>query len=463
MPGGMAFGLGCDCCDCPQLVCIQLRCKDTTTPIADATVTIFNASDDSEIASGVTNSTGGFCATVNAPATIYAVVSKEGYHGIETEEYEVECASGLTLNLETCRTAFTLRVPTLGCFGCPIAGVEVTVTGDISGSGTSDSSGFAEFEVTVEDPCPESLNFTVTAVAPLGSGIAYLPQLAFLSGACFETVTLGIGPSFVLPSGCICVGGCNGLAPLSLSYTDDYGSATLNYEMASGRWVGSYTYSSSNLIGFVFPCCQYPTSGNLTVDIWLEAVSDVACESLRWILTRRTWIGRSREDCSPGLPTVTAPIANASLSVCTATASSRQPLSTGEITEPCPGGVVDLEIDFEKAVIGYSGDTDGTARIVGSCTGPLPVPPITITVTDQNSVPQSGATVAIYEGVTLVASKVTDAFGQVEFDESDGLIENETYEAVASKAPCSAPFPVPTFEYGVDPDFTIALNCPEDP
>jgi hypothetical protein len=71
MPGPNKFSPPCDCCECPQTLCVNVYCTGTTTTIPGATITVKDA-DDVVVGSCVTGgSSGGFGAEFSGSAGSY--------------------------------------------------------------------------------------------------------------------------------------------------------------------------------------------------------------------------------------------------------------------------------------------------------------------------------------------------------------------------------------------------------
>jgi hypothetical protein len=514
MPGPFTFGgFGCDCCECPQLVCVNVRCKGSHLAIADATVEIREAADPvgsgSVVASGETNATGGFCLTTEVPAAYDIVISKEGYHAVKLGPYEADCDKGLTVAVGMCPEWQYYEYRAIGCgitaagpfYNCGIPDVVLTSIVDDS-TATTDADGRAvlRFPVNPETCLTDPRNMLATP--PAGSGY----QEREMAGSTFldcrraeESVGLPLNVLLHPVESCVCAGVRYPVSK-TLSYSDDWGSCECEWIPGQLTWRGWYTYEDPGSLGGLCyspygPLLEFfnsPTPAAVTVQVDIGFANPVApktCETTRIGIERSFMVDLARRNCLAdgncfGLWAVPAPD-NPPVPPWPNPISHRSRLySRGAVDVTIAGTSVDAAVPYIYNRGGPTcnitlhpawGRANGTATITGTCDGdggPPPAPPITVTVLSSQGGPIPGAVVRatlndpapalMMLAFSVAAEKIADGAGQVVFSEDDGLDPETLYTLEITAPGCTQPTPAATFQLG-DDDLVVVMDCPIEP
>jgi hypothetical protein len=206
------------------------------------------------------------------------------------------CATGGTWYINTWPTSYQLTfraaVTAVGygdIFDCPVAGVSIAITGDGTGSGTTDSSGLATITISADCTKPTSFqDITVTSTPPGGIGAAV--EVHDITGINPCAPPTGLQHVGLLPAtGYVSAVFGGRYMPDTIYWTDDYGSATLTVNVVTSGDVisygGSYVYNTSNgvkIIDCLIPNRLFPTEGicnhsfDVPVDVSIGTVNTVA-------------------------------------------------------------------------------------------------------------------------------------------------------------------------------------------
>jgi hypothetical protein len=266
------------CCSCGSTTCnsqnvtINTVCPTSASTNANIDGVLVEILDGSTVLDSTTSGGGGiaFLGTVPIPgAGTYTVrASKSGYT-TATASISLTCG-GLAKNqtIKLCLSTKTLTFTVRTC--CPLPGATVAITGDISASGVTDSSGQAVLTVSSPSGCLADITVTVTPPSGYGAAVSVVSRsLTFCSSTYAETITLEPDSNHVE----LCCDGNLRFLPKVLSWSDDLGTCTLNHGnhftgLGGNDWYGTYTYAS-DCIGSLQDCSGTPTciktSGTITV------------------------------------------------------------------------------------------------------------------------------------------------------------------------------------------------------
>jgi hypothetical protein len=260
MAGVSKHQAGCTCCQCPSALTVAVRCNSSFSnsflsyvPISNATVTVAYQGNGTLIDSGTTDANGGVSftlATTPGNSTVTAV--KTGWNNATGTVNFNSCQQNKSITLETCRSSQTITVISTIAGGdvadnfagpCAIGGASVSLSGHVSGSGTSAANGRTVFTVAAPANCSGLSDVTVSGAPPAGYGAANSSySLAPAVYKCQDyTVYQHYGPANGY-TGQVCG---SRYIPETLYYSDNYGSCTLTFDSPSSRWVGSYSYTST--------------------------------------------------------------------------------------------------------------------------------------------------------------------------------------------------------------------------
>lgn len=225
-------GLG-QCAPGTTFISVHVRSSCSGNPsIVGASVTITRVSDGVVVASGTTNGSGDFSASVDQLGAYSVQASKSGFTTTTTTPTVSACGGTTSTTITLPSITYNLHVHVIGCSNLDVAGASVTLsTGE---SGTTDASGLINF-----DGLNSTLSRTMTT-----SGTGFIDDVRDVSsGPCVtQNVTVSIA-AVALAAGYECTN-CLCSYPLAdiLTLTDSrYGPVTLTYNAVSGYWEGSQT------------------------------------------------------------------------------------------------------------------------------------------------------------------------------------------------------------------------------
>ena len=184
MPGGFAFGLGCTCCECPQLFCVRVACYRVMWwmdehVVSGATVEIRAAASPAGtgtlIASGTTDAGGVFCGTLTTAGSYDVVVIHADFLSSISGPHTFACTYGATVNVVLCPVRTHYRLEVRASY-CPISGVTIGTTDSriqLLSSVTGDD-GCIDLDMVLgpEDTCPPADLGTLSVTPPACTGWA---------------------------------------------------------------------------------------------------------------------------------------------------------------------------------------------------------------------------------------------------------------------------------------------------
>jgi hypothetical protein len=259
MAGPNKFCPPCNCCECPQYLCVIVRSTCTRTdgsftytPVTGAAVTVKD-SDETTIATGTTTGNGWCTYLIIAAGTYDVEVTKTGYDPSPATGSVTfsTCNQSKSLVLEMCPLTADISVH-VG--PCNMPGATVDISGDCTDSGTTDADGLVSF--TLDKPagqCYADITITVTPPACYGAASqASAIRVCFphnLPGDRFwpwgSIVNFLLSPA----AGHINVLLGGRYLPETLPYSDALGSCTLTWNQALFAYAGSYTFASNGTVG----------------------------------------------------------------------------------------------------------------------------------------------------------------------------------------------------------------------
>jgi hypothetical protein len=263
------------CCSCGSTTCtsqtVTINTKCRTGPSSGTTVTgVFVEILDGAtvLKSGTTNFTGSVTLgtfAIPGAGTYTLRLSKTGYTTTESPIVLTCGGAGLSQDGYFCLTSISYRVYVYGQVYlstlCPLEDVTVTLSGDISDSGTTNSSGYVDFTISVPaNNCAIAVTLTMTPVSGRGIEGGTASDTIYPCLAPDKNVTLYNDASHAKV---IC--GTKYYYPLTGSYSDDDGSCTVTYD-GFGDFTGNFSYSFSPAIKKVGITC----TPDQTVDIPAE-------------------------------------------------------------------------------------------------------------------------------------------------------------------------------------------------
>lgn len=213
-----------------------ISCNGTLTSI---TWDLRDAADTTTLATA-TGTSASF--TGVAGATGYKVrATKAGYHTKTSATVTAGCGATVTASVTTWPTTYNF---TLNAFvavvatSCGLPNATVSITGDATGSGTTNSSGNVVISLSsTSTSVTQNLNVTITPAS--GHGAAVLTYSVSINACTPTTQNKTLTPA----SGCVAVLFGPRYMPDTLSYVDDHGSGTATWSSGTG-WQNSYTYSA---------------------------------------------------------------------------------------------------------------------------------------------------------------------------------------------------------------------------
>ncbi len=314
----------CCCEDCvTRIVNVNLTCLSVdgvyvvSRRLKDAVVEIKD-SGGTVIGTGTT-SAWGFVSVDISPGysggAVHLTVAKTDYRTISLDLDPLACVTNLNLN--TCWIGKIRVNVAVRCKQYPPdantsrdwSGVAVSVTGTgssvgISGSGTTDANGDAEFSLSgmpgditdISDMSNCGYTLDITAEHPLIGGADQTKSVLWL--ACVQP---GYAASFILEpdadhTGFICG---DRYIPKVLSYSDDQGSCDITWDNPTQRWIGGYDYNADATESATCQTCvgsgySYPRwvahaatiPIGILLDITATATVENPCGDLTAMLTR---------------------------------------------------------------------------------------------------------------------------------------------------------------------------------
>lgn len=135
----------CNCGSCTSSICVAISGPCQTTDRAGATVTVKDHATGAVVGTATTDAGGSACVAGLAPGTYDVSVTKANCYGPEWLNQTLTCA---TLNLVgniTCLPYGARKFTVYGCFGSPLPGAAVAITGAGSQTVFTDSNGVAYY------------------------------------------------------------------------------------------------------------------------------------------------------------------------------------------------------------------------------------------------------------------------------------------------------------------------------
>ena len=256
MPGGFAFGLGCTCCECPQLFCVSVRTCNiraflsqqvTNMSVVGATVEIRQAADPPGsgllVASGTVDENGNLCVEMSTTGTYDVVVTHPDYWPETIPACGFNCQTGGSVWVGLRRKTFLANVLLSRC-GCgdPDAVSWDLTDGTTSYSDTGMLGGLFEFDLPEDPDATVTLTGTCTSSEGHFTAKSYTSTFTAADLLCWTpwiTLSPGIAAGYV----CCCAPfnysaygstSCQFFVlPASLYLSDEYGEIDLGFEDTS--------------------------------------------------------------------------------------------------------------------------------------------------------------------------------------------------------------------------------------
>jgi hypothetical protein len=255
MAGAIKHGGGCGCCNCPQTLCVYPRCGSTTGAIVSG-YSVVVKSGATTIASGTTTSSGWCTTAITTTGTFTVEISKAGWPSTSTTVTYSTCGESKQATFAVCPTSFDVRVyvRALSCGSIPVPVSNATVLVNSVGVST-DANGYATATITPSGTCETMMSIGVTP--PLDFGMDGASYSGTLTDLCTTpTYTFTLAPSSGHVVWMVCDGTFPGnlncrYMPDTVTYTDNYGTATLTAPGPYDAFTGSYTWSSNHRVQIV--------------------------------------------------------------------------------------------------------------------------------------------------------------------------------------------------------------------
>lgn len=148
-PGHCGAVPDCQCGACTGTICVQLAGPCLTADRAGYLITVKDHASGLTIGTGTTDAGGLACVGSLTPGSYDVTATKTDCITLEWNNRTVVCA---TLNLTgnvLCLPYGARKYTVLGCFGSPLPGATITISGVESGTATTDSNGVAYFRYAV--------------------------------------------------------------------------------------------------------------------------------------------------------------------------------------------------------------------------------------------------------------------------------------------------------------------------
>lgn len=230
---------GCPCCSCSATITADAKCGGTGSALTSVTFDLRDAADTTTLQTQ-TGSSASF--TVTGTVGYKVRVTKTGYHTKISSTITPACGATASTTVSTWPTTATLNVHAiLSAPSCAHENAAVVLTGDVSGSGTTDSSGNVAFTITTSSSLVTQ-SITITITSPSGTGSA-----VYATTVTFNACTGLTHNATILPdSSHVAIVCGQRYLPDTLSYSDTYGSCTLGW--TGSAWNGTYSYTSNHAI-----------------------------------------------------------------------------------------------------------------------------------------------------------------------------------------------------------------------
>lgn len=289
----MKFVPGCGCCCAAATINASATCAGT---LSGVTFELLDSTGTTTLAT-LTGSSVSFTG-VDGSLSYKVRASKTGYRTRTSGTITPGCGGTSTTTIATWPTTYSVafHVQLHDSYGdCPLSGATVTISGDGSGSGTTDASGNVTISLTsTTTSATQSLSYSIAP--PSGTGAATKTGSISID-ACSpanQTMTLIPDASHVAVI-------CNTrYMPLTLTWTDNYGSCTLTG--GGGGWTGSYTYTTTNGIKTYACAPEFPNpnirlcpdqSASVTIQCVFSLVSRGSCSSSTFTIIRSGTYGEA--------------------------------------------------------------------------------------------------------------------------------------------------------------------------
>lgn len=349
------LSLCCEAGECPQQFCVSVRCWSpfiggmggggmggtSSSKLTGIAVEIREAAgtvgSGAVVASGTTDTNGNFCATLTTAGDYDVVATSDDYTGATSGPHALTCERGTTVNLTVCRR-ITVCSGTAYTGFCPVPGASWSISGPVANeSGTTGGDGSFEFDYVVGDgQCPPDGppydEHALTITPPACNGLAPRTVPFLLTPQCNGTFFIG-NQHFPLASGF-----APGIlrrfgVPRGISYSDDEGSACLNFDPSRvtfpcgmfplssanricGQWVGTYTYNDPAAAKTMrcgvtaynpgFCVANHPFSGPVKVTIQAQVAPRDCSELVDIDIFRYLSVIGAWKDCKADNPNPTA-------------------------------------------------------------------------------------------------------------------------------------------------------------